>query len=87
MYQAGGSSQCATQICVLGNELDPPHAGKDSDLNTRLADKIMLPLTVFFKETKGAGCLCPKEWFKWQCVGLWISHMFFESGAREGTDV
>lgn len=61
MYQAGVSSQCATQICLLGNELGLPHAGKDSDLNTRLADKIMLPLTMFFKETKGAGRLYPKK--------------------------
>lgn len=51
---------CHTVLSV-GNELDLPHAGKDSDLNTRLADKIILPLTMFFKETKGAGRLCPKE--------------------------
>lgn len=46
-----------TTQCLLGNELDPPHAGKDLDLNTRLADKMMLLLTMFVKETKGAGRL------------------------------
>lgn len=84
MCQAGGSSQYAvdfsTQPCLLRNELDLPHAGKNSDLNTRVADRMML---LYFKETKGAGRLYPKGWFKWQNVGLWISYMFFSLGPEK----
>lgn len=41
---------------LMGNELDPPHAGQDSNLNTRLADKMILLLHFLKKERELVVC-------------------------------